>query len=220
MRRSDSIFSCGIDSLSIADRVGGGDVLGEVLAELLEVLGAGHEVRLAVQLDQHGDLAVVVDVVADDALLGLPPGTLLGLRRALGAQQLDGLVDVAVGLLERLLAIHHAGAGLSRSAATSLAVIVAVICRIPVRQKCTWSWKRRRQRAGGGGMLRWTCGAQSYASGVSDPPSAPAPPSRRPPSPGPLRRAAIASGLARRRRGRRRRFRSSSPAGSAPRSEL
>ena len=40
------------------------------------------------------------------------PVALADVLGALDAQELDGLVEVAVGLLERLLAVHHAGAGL------------------------------------------------------------------------------------------------------------
>jgi hypothetical protein len=50
--------------------------------------------------------------VGDEAGGGLPLGAALGgLGGALDAEQLDGLVEVAVGLVERLLAVHHAGAG-------------------------------------------------------------------------------------------------------------
>ena len=76
----------------------GGDVQRDVAGERDEVVVAGDEVGVAVDLDEHADLAVGVDV-------GLrrcprwPRG-----RRAWrlvaepDAQQLDGLVDVAVGL--------------------------------------------------------------------------------------------------------------------------
>ena len=43
------------------------------------------------------------------------------------AEDLDGLLHVAAGLFERLLAIHHAGAGAGRSSATSFAVIAMVV---------------------------------------------------------------------------------------------
>jgi hypothetical protein len=42
----------------------------DVLEQLLEVLGARDEVRLAVELDEHADLAAGVDVVADCAFVG------------------------------------------------------------------------------------------------------------------------------------------------------
>jgi hypothetical protein len=38
-------------------------VLGEIRSRAVEVIGARDEIRLAVQLDQDSDFAVVVDVV-------------------------------------------------------------------------------------------------------------------------------------------------------------
>ena len=49
---------------------------------------------------------------ADQALGGDAAGLLGGLRQALLAQPVDGLLDVALGLGQRGLAVHHAGAGL------------------------------------------------------------------------------------------------------------
>src|SRR5690606_18311692 len=86
-------------------------VHGEVLRQLAERLVAGHEVGLAVQLHQYGELAVVVDVRADEALLGHPVGLLVGLGDAALAQELGGLIEVAARVLERALDVHHAGVG-------------------------------------------------------------------------------------------------------------
>ena len=71
---------------------------------------AGDEVRVAVDLDEHADLGVGVDVGLDGALGGLATAELERLVAEAHAQQLDGLLDVAVGLAERLLAVHHARA--------------------------------------------------------------------------------------------------------------
>src|SRR3982750_676256 len=49
--------------------------------------------------------------MGDQALHGGAAGALADVLGALDTQQLDGLVEVAVGLLQRLLAVHHAGAG-------------------------------------------------------------------------------------------------------------
>src|SRR5215213_6311292 len=79
--------------------------LQDLVGQRLEVAALGHEVRLAVQLDHRaagGD---------DQAVAGGALGALADILRALDAQQLDGLLDVAVGLLERPLAVHHPGAG-------------------------------------------------------------------------------------------------------------
>src|SRR5215213_2107397 len=93
------------------DRRRGGDVQREVPREADEVLVASDEVRLAVDLDEHADLAVGVDVGLDGALGGRALAALLGLRGALHPQRLDRLLDVAVRLDEGLLALHHPCAG-------------------------------------------------------------------------------------------------------------
>src|SRR5690606_12849502 len=76
----------------------------------LEVFRPRHEVRLAVDLDQHPDLAAHVDVAADRTLARFPARTLRGLRGALRAQEVDRLLHVPARLLQRLLALHHPGA--------------------------------------------------------------------------------------------------------------
>src|ERR1044072_803061 len=92
-------------------RVGGGDVHGDVAHQLLEVVGAGDEGGLAVDLDEHADLAAGVDVGADGPLGGDAAGLLGGARQPLRAQHVDRLLDVALALEEGVLAVHHAGAG-------------------------------------------------------------------------------------------------------------
>ena len=81
----------------VGDLLGGGD----------EVLALGDEVGLALELDE--DARGVGDQTGGRLALG---AALRRLGGALDAQDLDGLVEVAVGLVERLLAVHHAGAGL------------------------------------------------------------------------------------------------------------
>src|SRR5918992_1346500 len=90
---------------------GGGDVQGDVARERDEVVVAGHEVGVAVDLDEDADLAARVDVGLHGALGGLAAADLQRLVAEAHAQELDGRVDVAVGLRQRLLALHHAGAG-------------------------------------------------------------------------------------------------------------
>ena len=60
-----------------------------------EVVVAGDEVGVAVDLDEHADLAVAVDVGLHGALGGLAAAHLEGLVAEPDAQQLDGLLDVA-----------------------------------------------------------------------------------------------------------------------------
>src|SRR4051794_18293727 len=104
----------------VQDARRGGDVHRDLAGEGLEVLVAGHEVGVAVDLDQHADLAVGVDVGGDGALGGLAAAHLQGLVTELDAQQLDGGVDVAGRLAECVLALHHARA---RAVAELLALL-------------------------------------------------------------------------------------------------
>src|SRR4051795_8081809 len=90
---------------------GGGNVQRDVARERDEVVVAGDEVGVAVDLDQHADLAVAVDVGRDRALGGLAVADLQRLVAEANAQQLDGGVEVAAGLGQGVLAVHHAGAG-------------------------------------------------------------------------------------------------------------
>src|SRR3954468_361121 len=92
-------------------RVGGGDVERDVAGEGREVVVARDEVGVAVDLDERADLAVGVDVGLHGALGGLAPGELGGAGDALLAQPRDRGVDVAAGLGQGLLAVHHPRAG-------------------------------------------------------------------------------------------------------------
>ena len=76
----------------------------------LEIVVAGDEVGLGIDLDDHAD--IVFDRDADKAL-GSDAAALLGrLGEALLAQPVDRGFDVAVRLAQRVLAVHHARAGL------------------------------------------------------------------------------------------------------------
>src|SRR6267143_1907728 len=84
-------------------------LIGEELLELaLDDLG--HEVGLAVHLDQGAQLAVRMQVGVHETFLGLAAFALLGVGQALLPQILGGVVVVAVRGGERRLAVHHAGA--------------------------------------------------------------------------------------------------------------
>src|SRR3954447_9397752 len=97
--------------LGHVQRLRGGDVQRDVPGERDEVLVARDEVGVAVDLDEDADLAVGVDVGLHRALGGLAAGELGGAGDALLAQPGHGRVDVAAGLGQRLLAVHHARAG-------------------------------------------------------------------------------------------------------------
>ena len=88
-----------------------GDDGGDVLGEAGELGVAADEVGLAGDLDERGDLAALGDVRGDGALVRLTASLLDGLGHAHLAKDVDGLLDVAISLDERLLALHHRGVG-------------------------------------------------------------------------------------------------------------
>ncbi len=92
--------------------LGGGDVHGQVVGQLLELIGAGHEVGLAVDLHQHPDLAPGVDVAGDGAFVGGAPGLALRGGHPFLPQPGHGLPHVAAALGQRLLAVHPTGSRL------------------------------------------------------------------------------------------------------------
>jgi hypothetical protein len=85
-----------------------------VIGRLAKVRVLGHKVGLGGEFHQHtGDRAVglVMYVGPDGALIGLSISGPLGhLGKALDAESVDGLVEVAIGLDQRLLGIHHSHA--------------------------------------------------------------------------------------------------------------
>ncbi len=83
------------------------DVHRDIAGQVGELRVARDEVGLAVDFDEHADLAAGVDVAGDEAFVGRPLGLLRGLRRTALDQQRLGLLEVAGGLDERLAAIHH-----------------------------------------------------------------------------------------------------------------
>ena len=83
---------------------------GDAGDQLLELLVARDEIGFGVNLDGGGAGAVGRD--ADQALCRDAAGLFGGGGQALGAQPIDRGFDIAVGFLQRLLAIHHASAGL------------------------------------------------------------------------------------------------------------
>jgi hypothetical protein len=80
------------------------------LGQRLEFLVAGDEVGLGIDLDDNAFIAADGD--GDEAFRRDAAGLLGGLRQALLAQPVDGGLDVALRLVERGLAVHHARAGL------------------------------------------------------------------------------------------------------------
>ena len=90
--------------------VGSRNVHGYIVYKLLEIVGLGNEVGLAVDLEQNADFAAHMDI-GINYTFGSYTGRLLGGRgKALLAEILHGLVHIAIGLNKRALAVHHAGA--------------------------------------------------------------------------------------------------------------
>jgi hypothetical protein len=77
----------------------------------LEVFGPGHEIGLAIQLQQDRCLAGRIHVRRDQPVAGHPVGPFGRRRRSLLAQNHNGFVKIAAGLGQRALAIHQSGAG-------------------------------------------------------------------------------------------------------------
>src|SRR5208282_1872968 len=88
-----------------------GHVHGHVVAEALELVGAGHKVALAIHLDEHGDLSAGVQVGAHGAFGGLALRLLFRRRLASFAQDGHRGLQVAVGFEERVAAIAESRAG-------------------------------------------------------------------------------------------------------------
>src|SRR6267142_2226483 len=88
-------------------RLGGGDVHCQVLHERLEVGRAGHEVGLAVHLDQDPNPPARVDVRADRPLAGRLRGALHGGRLSLLAEDPVGLLQITFRLDQGGLAVPH-----------------------------------------------------------------------------------------------------------------
>ena len=92
-----------------------GVVLENDLADILDKLnkrsGLRAEVSLAVDLDHGADAALFADSRVSHALSRDAAGLLGGLGQTLFAQPFDSLVHIAVGLGQRLLAVHHADIG-------------------------------------------------------------------------------------------------------------
>src|SRR5215203_3576051 len=96
-----------------------GDVLGvhrrdvdrDLAGELLEVLVSSNEVGFTKYFDEGALPRIGVDVGGDHALLRAACAALGARRRALLPEDLDRRLLITLGLLERVLYIHHRGAG-------------------------------------------------------------------------------------------------------------
>ena len=115
--------------LVVVDRPAGRDGVSELLGRRDEVRVLGDEVGLALELDD-GRRAVGRGH-GDDALGVLPVRAVDGLGEALLAKQLGGGLEVAVGLLEGALRVHHPGPG-------GLAEVLDVLGGERHGGRCSW----------------------------------------------------------------------------------
>ncbi len=92
--------------------------------EALELVVAGDEVGFGI--DFHQRARALADGDADKAFGGHAAGLLGGLGDAFLAQPIDGGFHVAAGLVQRLLAVHHARAGLVAQVLHHAAVMFAI----------------------------------------------------------------------------------------------
>src|SRR5215472_3450231 len=116
LREIDFLLACevGVRHVFFADvfRIAGCDVHRNIVQQLLEVLGARHEVALAVYFDEHTNLAAGVDVVRHQSFARYASSFLRGDRNTLLAKNYDRLLHVSFGFGQGLLAIHHRSPGL------------------------------------------------------------------------------------------------------------
>src|SRR5262245_19957542 len=117
-------------------RIGRRNVHGDILDQVLEVVGAGHEVALAIDFHEHADLPAGMNVAGNRAFAGHARGLLSGGGDALLPQVIDSRFLVAIASLEGLLAIHHRRSGalaqfahLFRGDVWLLALVLARSCR-------------------------------------------------------------------------------------------
>src|ERR1700722_3580877 len=148
--------------------------LRDLSRQLLELLVLGHEVGLAVQLDQDARV-VAVKLGGDEAVAGRAVGPLAGVLDALLAQILDGKLEVATGLGQGVLAVHHPGAGLLPQPLHVSGGDIRHVCSFLARQwLSTLSVSVRPTYSGRSYSASAVSAAAVSAAAVSPPPAPPA----------------------------------------------
>ena len=87
------------------------DVLRNSVREILEVVGVGNEVGFAVDFDDDADAAFFTNEAVNNTFCRNAGSLLCGCSKALLAQIVESLFNIAVTLFECLFAVHHACAG-------------------------------------------------------------------------------------------------------------
>src|SRR3954470_10686996 len=93
-------------------RIGCCDVHRDVVQQLFEIVSAGNEVALAIELEQHSDLAASMDIARHRPFICASRSFLASRGYPLLAQNNHRLLDVAVRLGKSILAVANGGAGL------------------------------------------------------------------------------------------------------------
>ncbi len=92
-------------------RIGRGDVHREIAHQFLKIVGARHEVGLAIDFHQHAQLRAGVNVGSHRALLGGARRFLAGGRDAALAQHDFRFGEISLCFGQSALALHHSGSG-------------------------------------------------------------------------------------------------------------
>src|ERR1700737_3282838 len=88
-----------------------GDMHRNLVRKFAKFGAARDKVALAIELEQHPKLMVVVNVDLDHAFPGDPSGLCAGPGDPLPAQPVNRFLEVAIRCLDGTLGVHHAGAG-------------------------------------------------------------------------------------------------------------
>ena len=88
-----------------------GDGLGKLLGEASELGVGANKVGLASELQDSAGLAILGDEGSDSTLVGVTTSTLDSLGDTHLTQDVNGLLEIAIGLDESLLALHHRRVG-------------------------------------------------------------------------------------------------------------
>ena len=89
----------------------GGSLGSELVDEGFEGVVAGDEIGFAINLDEGANLAAAQDGLSDEAFIGDAVGLFHCGGGSLLAQEIDGGVQVALGRVQGLLAVHQSGTG-------------------------------------------------------------------------------------------------------------
>src|ERR1700756_5169149 len=85
---------------------------GDILDEITKIIRLGDKISLTIYFYEHTHLTLEMNVGGDNAFFGGSRCLLGGACDTFLTENIFSFVQVAIGLHQRLLAIHHAGVGL------------------------------------------------------------------------------------------------------------